>query len=202
MNGIDSNTNRIQLSLNRGYLASPLTHSQSHRSPRNQSRHPRSLAGHIGHRVYQRYARGDADETVFPSSEIPHLWFHRTQDGARNSNGSLYFENETIYSYGSHFPIARHATNKSKRKHAIVFTTQTHSVTTTAHCSHVRGAIPDTVQIFRVPNVIVSADTQASVPPRTKFSIATSRGSMPLSSHRLAAAPHRQRKVITPKPSI
>jgi len=46
---------------------------------------------------------------VFDTGEIPHLWAHRTQEEARNRQGNLYFTGDTIYSYGSHFPIARHA---------------------------------------------------------------------------------------------
>ncbi len=99
---------------------------------------------------------------VFSSGEIPHKWFHRTQDSARNSRGSLYFENETIFSYGSHFPIARHVANKKKRR-AILFTTQSHSVTTSQHCSAVRSSIPSDALIFHVPNVNVSSDWQAMV---------------------------------------
>ena len=29
---------------------------------------------------------------VFPTNEIPHLWFHRTQEEARNNGGNLFFE--------------------------------------------------------------------------------------------------------------
>ena len=88
---------------------------------------------------------------VFPSGEIPHLWYHKTQDSARNANGSLYFSGDTIYSYGSHFPIARHVTNG--KRDAVVFTTRTYSVTTSAHCSAVRSSIPSSALVFHVPDV-------------------------------------------------
>lgn len=88
---------------------------------------------------------------VFPSGEIPHLWFHKTQDSARNANGSLYFSGDTIYSYGSHFPIARHVTNG--KRDAVLFTTRTYSVTTSAHCSAVRSSIPSSALVFHVPEV-------------------------------------------------
>ena len=45
---------------------------------------------------------------VFSNREIPHLWAHQTQDEARNGTASFYFRGATIYSYGSHFPIATH----------------------------------------------------------------------------------------------
>ena len=89
---------------------------------------------------------------VFDTGEIPHLWAHRTQDEARNRQGNLYFTGDTIYSYGSHFPIARHVTNDAGER-AVLFNTATYSVTTASHCSAVRSAIPSGVRVFHVPNV-------------------------------------------------
>jgi hypothetical protein len=89
---------------------------------------------------------------VFDTGEIPHLWAHRTQDEARNRQGNLYFNGDTIYSYGSHFPIARHVTNDAGEG-AVLFTTATYSVTTSSHCSAVRSAIPSGIRVFHVPNV-------------------------------------------------
>ena len=62
---------------------------------------------------------------VFDTGEIPHLWAHRTQDDARNRQGNLYFTGDTIYSYGSHFPIARHVVNEAGER-AVLFTTATY----------------------------------------------------------------------------
>ena len=89
---------------------------------------------------------------VYPNHEIPHLWAHQTQDEARHSTGSFYFEGPTIYSYGSHFPIARHVTNE-RGDRAVLFTTAHHSVTTSGHCSAVARAIPPNVPVFRVPHL-------------------------------------------------
>jgi hypothetical protein len=89
---------------------------------------------------------------VYPNHEIPHLWAHQSQDEARNSTGSFYFEGTTIYSYGSHFPIARHVTNE-RNERAVLFTTAHHSVTTSGHCSAVARAIPPNVPVFRVPHL-------------------------------------------------
>jgi len=88
---------------------------------------------------------------VHPSSEIPHLWIHQSQDSAKNSSGNLYFHGTTIYSYGSHFPIADIVTRKGER--AVMFTTRTYSVTTSKHLSHVHGAIPAGIQVFNVPEI-------------------------------------------------
>lgn len=89
---------------------------------------------------------------VFDTGEIPHLWAHRTQDEARNRQSNLYFAGDTIYSYGSHFPIARHVVNDAGER-AVLFTTATYSVTTSSHCSAVRSAIPSGIPVFNVPNV-------------------------------------------------
>lgn len=88
---------------------------------------------------------------VFPTDEIPHLWYHKTQSEARNAGRNLYFEGDTIFSYGGHFPIARHV--KQGRKDAVLFTTKGYSVTTSGHKSSVRQAIPDTATVFSVPRV-------------------------------------------------
>lgn len=89
---------------------------------------------------------------VFDTGQIPHLWAHRTQNDARNKQGNLYFNGDTIYSYGSHFPIARHVVNQAGDR-AVLFTTATYSVTTSGHCSAVRSAIPSGIPVFHVPNV-------------------------------------------------
>jgi hypothetical protein len=89
---------------------------------------------------------------VVSSGEVPHLWFHKTQNSARTGGrGNLYFENDTIYSYGSHFPIARHVFNG--KESAVLFTTRTYSVTTSGHCSAVRSAIPSSALVFSVPEL-------------------------------------------------
>jgi hypothetical protein len=64
----------------------------------------------------RKQAQKKRQRHIFPSCEIPHLWMHQVQEEARNSNGSLYFSGPTIYSYGSHFPIARHVENKRGKK--------------------------------------------------------------------------------------
>lgn len=79
---------------------------------------------------------------VFNTEEIAHLWAHKTQSDARNAQGNFYFDGDTIYSYGRHFSIARHVTNKQGQA-AILFTARDYSVTTARHVNMVRQAIPD-----------------------------------------------------------
>jgi hypothetical protein len=70
-------------------------------------------------------------------STIAHLWANQLQDEARNS-GNFYFNGKTIYSYGRHFPIAKHIEKDGER--AVLFTTRGYSNTTARHISVVRQA--------------------------------------------------------------
>jgi hypothetical protein len=67
------------------------------------------------------------------------LWAHQTQSDARNQQRNFYFEGATIYSYGAHFPIARHV--QRGRKHCVLFTTRGHSSTTSGHIACVWEAL-------------------------------------------------------------
>ena len=107
----------------------------------------------IAQRVALQVKSRKRTKQVYSTHEIPHLWAHQTQDEARNPQRNLFFENGTIYSYGHHFPVAKHYKNKSRA--CVLFTTDRHSVTTSGHCSSVAMAIPDSVPIFRVPYVEV-----------------------------------------------
>lgn len=73
---------------------------------------------------------------VFTNSELTHIWANQLQNSGRNSNGNVYFEGSTIYSYGSHFPIAKHIINEQGQR-AVLFTERTYSNTTSKHTSHV-----------------------------------------------------------------
>lgn len=77
---------------------------------------------------------------VVSNREVPHLWAHQTQESGRNSSHSMYFEGKTIYSYGSHFPIAT-LVSGANGDTAVLFTTRRYSVTTSGHCSQVHRAI-------------------------------------------------------------
>jgi hypothetical protein len=101
-------------------------------------------------RIEQEASSRKRRKEVFPTDEIPHLWFHayKTQEHARNSAGNLYFRGSSIFSYGSHFEIARHV--ETKRGNAVLLNTDSRSVTTTRHQSAVRQAIPDSATVFHV----------------------------------------------------
>jgi hypothetical protein len=86
---------------------------------------------------------------VYPADMVAHLWAHRAQDSARNG-GNFYFEGDTIYSYGPHFPIARHVTRKGRS--VVLFTTRDYSITTSGHKCIVEGACRH-LTVFHVQHV-------------------------------------------------
>lgn len=89
-------------------------------------------------------------QKVVNSDQVAHLWANKTQSEARNPNSSIYFNGDTIYSYGSHFPIARHIERKGKS--AVAFTTRDYSVTTSSHKSTVASAARH-LTVFTVSDV-------------------------------------------------
>lgn len=84
-------------------------------------------------------------KTVFANHELAHVWASQSQSHGRNSGDTFYFDKETIYSYGSHFPIARFITPD-----VVLLNSSTYSSSTSQHQSNVRGAIRHHT-IFEVP---------------------------------------------------
>jgi hypothetical protein len=78
---------------------------------------------------------------------VAHLWANQSQDHARNSSDSVYFDGDTIYSYGRHFPMARHIDG------VVLITTDSYSSTTGGHLSMTRSACCH-LTCFHVPNVL------------------------------------------------
>lgn len=81
-------------------------------------------------------------KAVFGTDEIPHLWAHGLEEGReiRNARRNLFAIGDTLYSYGSHFPIAQRvripANGANDRRGEVVYlyTTRRYSVTTRGHC--------------------------------------------------------------------
>lgn len=69
---------------------------------------------------------------VVSTEQVAHLWANQLQTEATNSGRNFYFKDETIYSYGTHFPIAKH----TGLNDTILFTTRDYS-NTTAKQKHV-----------------------------------------------------------------
>jgi hypothetical protein len=89
---------------------------------------------------------------VHSSHMVCHLWANQSQDEARNSGRTLYFEGDTIFSYGAHFPIARIVSNR-RGERAVLFNPATYSVTTSCHQGMARSASRHLPQ-FTVPNFV------------------------------------------------
>jgi hypothetical protein len=86
---------------------------------------------------------------VHSPSMVAHLWANQSQYHARNAGETFYFRDSTIYSYGGHFPIARHVKNAAGES-AVLFTDRNYSSTTNRHKSEVRQAIKAGTKIFYV----------------------------------------------------
>lgn len=83
-------------------------------------------------------------KTVLNTSEVAHYFANQLQDNARNANNSFYFNRDykgvlTIYSYGSHFPIARFSKD-SQGNEVLFFTLRNYSNTTAKHINKVYSA--------------------------------------------------------------
>jgi hypothetical protein len=72
-------------------------------------------------------------------SKVAHLWANKVQDEATNSGRSFFFNRETIYSYGHHFPIAKHVQDQDGKDY-VLFTERGYSNTTSKHIAITRGA--------------------------------------------------------------
>ena len=66
--------------------------------------------------------------------EVCHVFARQSQDYGKS--GSVYFEKNIIYSYGSHFPIAKIINNDT-----VIFTSRKYSSTTATHKSTVQRAL-------------------------------------------------------------
>ncbi len=78
-------------------------------------------------------------KTVFSHSDLAHQFAHQLSEIARTPNNSMFIADNTIWSYGRHFAIAKHATN-DRGQTAVLFTTRSYSNTTAKHIRHVQHA--------------------------------------------------------------
>jgi len=88
---------------------------------------------------------------VVNNETVAHLWANEQQAEANSPNRSFYFCYDTIFSYGSHFPIAKHITNNKGVK-GILFTTRSYSNTTAKHINDTLQAIPYKDSIIYCPD--------------------------------------------------
>lgn len=84
---------------------------------------------------------------VLSPDMVAHTFAHQSQDEARNSNGSLFFEHRSIYSYGKHFCIASFIQNVDGEE-KLLFTTRSYSNTTARHIRIVEKATSHLDKIY------------------------------------------------------
>ena len=80
---------------------------------------------------------------VLSPSEVAHVFANQTQSEARTQTNNFYFHGNMIFSYGSHFCIARFVDNET-----LLFTERSYSNTTAKHINHVWNAISHKKKIF------------------------------------------------------
>lgn len=82
-------------------------------------------------------------------NEVAHAWANQT--GRHRKGFNVFYEGDTIYSYGHHFPIARLVQSPHAGR-VVLFTTEGYSVSTAKHKTFTRRAIGH-LTTFDVPNV-------------------------------------------------
>lgn len=88
--------------------------------------------------------------TIAKYDEVAHWWANRTQDEGRTPGGRMFFHGAELFSYGSHYMIARHAAPG-----VVLFNGNGSSVTTEKQKRVVRAAARH-LTVFEVPNVKAS----------------------------------------------
>jgi hypothetical protein len=91
----------------------------------------------------------------YPHDAVAHNWAHQT--GRKHRGFNMYYEGETIFSYGAHFPIARHVTDE-RGASRVLMTTKSYSVSTAKHKGTVWRAVPDKSVAFDVPDVMAAGE--------------------------------------------
>lgn len=92
------------------------------------------------------------------NSQVAHIW---AQDHDASATGShFYCAGGTIYSYGSHFPIATFETAPNGER-VVLFTTRGYSSTTARHINLARRAIASSRAVIRVEHPRNEVDPQA-----------------------------------------
>lgn len=91
------------------------------------------------------------------NSQVAHLWAQRL--GGSKKGGNLYFEGDTIYSYGAHYPAARFYDRGAKS--CVLLNERRYSSTTSRHMSHVSRALDYSRLAFTayVPHVEAGNDS-------------------------------------------
>lgn len=85
-------------------------------------------------------------KTVFSNSELVHVYAQQTQNEGRTSNGSMFFYNNKLYSYGRHFLLAE---IPCPNRNVIFINDVYYSSTTRRHQSLVCSATSQYIQFYK-----------------------------------------------------
>ena len=85
-------------------------------------------------------------------SELAHHWIYN-RDDSQASN--MFSKGDIMYSYGTHFIIAKFVKNKNGDE-ALLFNTKKYSNSTSGQQNDVRNAIPYDQLVFHVPGAAIN----------------------------------------------
>jgi hypothetical protein len=88
---------------------------------------------------------------VFTNSELCHVWASQAQEVGQNANSSMFFEGDTIYSYGYHYPAAKMYKDTAGFQVVLINNTK-YSTTTCKHMYSITRAVQH-LPTFPVGNV-------------------------------------------------
>lgn len=82
-------------------------------------------------------------KTIFTNSEICHAFNQQTQEYGKTPNGSMYFYNDKIYSYGKHYLLCEFIDSNT-----VLINNKGYSNTTAKHINYITAATSDKRQFF------------------------------------------------------
>ena len=93
-------------------------------------------------------------KTVFKNRhEVAHMWATQSQEQGRTpGKGNIYFSGSSIWSFGSHFEIARFVVEPLSGEKVVLFTTRNYSSITGQHKAAVHTAIRH-IKTYDVPDL-------------------------------------------------
>ena len=88
-------------------------------------------------------------KTVFNNRQLCHVFAQQNQEHGRGNH--MFFDGDTIYSYGKHFSAAR--IHKTKKGSFALVNSQRYSNTTSKHLSYIRSALSGLMPYFECSDV-------------------------------------------------
>ena len=86
-----------------------------------------------------------------PHNEVAHRWANDPLGEDLGNGHNMFFADKVVYSYGHHFPIARHVEN-DRGESAVLFTTDTYGKSTAKHKTITSRACHH-LTVFHVPHI-------------------------------------------------